>query len=172
MRASLLHDLALFDGRNPEILQDVYHAHLPPSGEVLDALVDAVGDEDANMQTGASWLLRYYVQEGHALDSRQIGRLAGSLDAMPDGFGRLHLCHAIGPLTVPARHADAFAAFFRDSARTSANTFVRAWATHAFYRLAQQHDRFMAEARALVEAALTDPAASVRARARKTVSGE
>lgn len=168
---SLLYDLSQFDGRGAAVLQDVFRANNPPSDEVLDTLVDVVGDDDVHMQTGASWLLRHYLAEGFALTTEQTARLASNLPRMHDGFGRLHLCQAIGHLRVSAAHAEAFADFMRESA-TSANTFLRAWAPHGFFRLALQHERYLEEARAMVVAALSDPAPSVRARARKTLSGE
>ncbi|MEQ9401725.1 MAG: hypothetical protein RJQ04_21340 [Longimicrobiales bacterium] len=171
MPSSLRYDLAQFDGKDATVLQDIFRANHPPSDEVLDLLVDVVGDEDVNMQTGASWLLRYYARDGFALAADQVGRLAAHLGAMHDGFGRLHLCQAIGELTIPTEHAEAFAEFFRESAE-SRNTFLRAWAPHGLFHLALQHDRYMDEARTMVEAALADPAASVRARARKTLAGE
>lgn len=171
MPGSLRYDLAQFDGKDATVLQDIFRANHPPSDEVLDLLVDVVGDEDVRMQTGASWLLRYYTRDGFALDAGQVGRLAANLGAMHDGFGRLHLCQAIGELAIPTEHAESFAEFFRGSAG-SRNTFLRAWAPHGLFQLALQHDRYMDEARAMVEAALVDPAASVRARARKTLAGE
>lgn len=168
---ALLYDLALFDGKAAAVLQDIFRANHPPSDDVLDTLVDVIGDEDRNMQTGASWLLRYYLADGFSLTAAQVARLASNLGAMHDGFGRLHLCQAIGHLDVPEAHAEAFADFMRTSA-ASKNTFLRAWAPDGFFRLAEQHDRFMEEANAMVVAALSDPSPSVRARARKTLAGE
>jgi hypothetical protein len=165
----LLHDLAQFDGKGTAVLQDIFRANNPPSDGVLDALVDVLGDDDAHMQIGASWLLRAYLADGFRLTDTQVGRLASNLSGMHDGFGRLHLCQAIRDLSVPSTHADVFADFMRTS-EASQNTFLRAWAPDGFFRLALQHDRYMDEARAMVVAALTDPAASVRARARKTLA--
>ena len=64
-----------------------------------------------------------------------------------------------------------FAAFFRECLR-SKNTFLRAWAADGLWRLADQHPPYESEARALIERALADPKASVRARARKILVGE
>lgn len=167
---SLRHDLAQFDGKAVAVLEDIFRANHPPSDAVLETLVDTLGDEDAAMQTGASWLLRRYLEAGFALTAAQTGRLASILPKMHDGFGRLHLCQAIGHLVVPSDHAGDVAHFIRSCA-ASGNTFLRAWAPDAFFKLAGQHDRFADEANAMVVAALSDPAPSVRARARKTLAG-
>lgn len=168
---SLLYDLAQFDGKAAAVLQDIFRANHPPSGDVLDTLVDVVGDDDAHMQTGASWLLRYYLADGFELTQAQVSRLASHLAGVHDGFGRLHLCQALRDLDVPSVDAEAFAEFIRDSA-ASRNTFLRAWAPDAFFRLALRHERYMDEARTMVVTALSDPAPSVRARARKTLADE
>ena len=166
---SLLYDLAQFDGKSTAVLQDIFQAHNPPSDGALDVLVDVLGDDDAHMQIGASWLLRAYLADGFRLTDTQVGRLASNLPGMHDGFGRLHICQAIRDLSVPSNQADVFADFMRASA-ASKNTFLRAWAPDGFFRLAEQHDRFMDEAKVMVVAALSDPAPSVRARARKTLA--
>lgn len=163
-------DLARFDGKGVAVLEEI-KANTSPGQGVLETLIDIVGDDDKDMQTGASWLLRAYLADGSELASSQVGRLASNLLDMHDGFGRLHLCQAMDHIVVPRAHADVFADFFR-SCQGTKNTFLRAWAPHGFFQLAQQFEEYRAEAMALVERALSDPAPSVRARARKTLAGE
>jgi len=59
----------------------------------------------------------------------------------------------------------------RVSSANSRNTFLRAWAPHTLFQLARQHREYAADAKAAVVRALTDPAPSVRARARRTLDG-
>ena len=128
-------------------------------------------DDDKNMRIGATWLLRAYLEEGARLSAGQVSRLVDALPTMADGFARLHICQVMREIDVPPRHAEAFAGFFRACSQ-SENTFVRAWAPDGFWRLADQHARYEAEARALIEKSLSDAKASVRARARKILAGE
>jgi hypothetical protein len=111
--------------------------------------------EDKNMQTGATWLLRAYLEEGARLSALQVGRLAKALPDLYDGFGRLHVRQVMGAIEVPLRHSEALAGFFR-ACWQSKNTFLRAWAPDGLWHLAEQHQQYEAEARALLEKALAD----------------
>lgn len=163
-------DLSRFDGRSIAELKSI-KAVREHSSELLGELVDISGDEDKNMQVGATWLLRAYLEEGASLSAGQLGRLVATLPAMSAGFARLHICQVMREIEVPPRHAEAFAGFFRACSQGE-NTFLRAWAPDGFWRLAEQHSQYEVEARALIEKSLTDAKASVRARARKILVGE
>lgn len=165
----LYNDLSHFDGKSVAVLEAI-KAGTEAGPDLFDLLVVATGDEDKQMQTGAAWLLRAYLQDGGELSPEQVGSLAANLLDMHDGFGRLHICQAMDHITVPEEQAEAFADFFRSSQATK-NTFLLAWAPHGFFRLALQHERYLDEARSMVESALTHSAPSVRARARKTLEG-
>lgn len=164
---SLHNDLARFDGKSIAVLEEI-KAREVPSPELLDTLITIAGREDQHMQTGATWLIRAFIEDGATLPGEQVGRLASILPGLHDGFGRLHLCQAMRRLEIPREDAPAFADFFRSCDGTS-NTFLRAWAPYGLFRLALQHEEYLTEAVARVERALSDPAASVRARARKTL---
>ena len=156
--------LADFDGKSIMSLKAI-KSSFEVSTELLDELVEIVGTDDANLQIGATWMIRAYLEDGAQLESQQVERLSGLLAAMKDGFGRLHVCQCMHLIRVPDPLAESFADFFR-TCLASKNTFLRAWAPSGFWRLADQHPRYEPEARALIEKALADPAASVRARAR------
>ena len=161
-------DLSRFDGKSLVELKSIKAAR-DSSSELLADLVEITGDDDKNMQIGATWLLRAYLEEGARLSAEQIGRLVLRLPTLHDGFSRLHICQSMRQIEVSARHAEAFAVFFRECL-LSKNTFLRAWAPDGFCRLAARHPRYDAEVRVLIEKALADPAASVRARARKILA--
>jgi HEAT repeat protein len=169
-RLKFLEDLSRFDGKDLTPLRDI-KARTPASPTLLGLLVDAVADDDTNAQVGGSWLLAAYLKDGVQLTKTQIGLLSQALGNMGDGFGRLHICQAAERITVPDEHADVFADFYRSSAKSD-HTFLRAWAPSGLFHLASHHPVYMNEARDLVERALSDPAPSVRARARKTLAGE
>ena len=163
-------DLSRYDGTSIAELESIKTAR-EISSELLGELVQITSDDDKNMQIGATWLLRAYLEEGARLSAGHLSRLVDALPAMADGFARLHICQVMREIDVPLRHAEAFAGFFRACSQ-SQNTFVRAWAPDGFWRLANQHSQYQAEARALIEKSLSDAKASVRARARKILVGE
>ena len=166
---SLHLELSRFDGKGIAELKSIKAAR-EHSSELLSELVDITGDEDKNMQIGATWLLRAYLEEGARLSAGQLGRLVDALPAMSDGFARLHICQLMREVDVSPRHAEALAGFFR-ACWQSENTFLRAWAPDGFWRLADHHPRYETEARAMIEKSLSDARASVRARARKIFGG-
>jgi hypothetical protein len=169
-RLKFLEDLSRFGGKDLTPLRDI-KARTPASPSVLGLLVDSLAVDDTNAQVGGSWLLAAYLKEGAQLTGAQVAQLASALANMRDGFGRLHICQAAEHLTVPVEHTDAFADFYRSSAKSD-NTFLRAWAPHGLFHLASRHRTHMREAQDMLEQALSDPAPSVRARARKTLAGK
>jgi len=162
--------LAEFDGKSSVTVESIKRS-TEVSPALLGELVEITGVDDTNMQIGATWLLRAYLEEGAQLDTEQVGRFGGLLIHLHDGFARLHVCQFTHLILIPTAQAEAFAEFFRACLR-SKNTFLRAWAPSGFWRLAEQHPQYQTEARALIEEALGDPAPSVRARARKVLAAE
>lgn len=135
-----------------------------PTPEWLDTLVE--GCSRPEHAVCSSWLLRAYLQGDAELDAAQTARLLRQLDRVQDGDARLHLCQAAGDLVIPGRNAGQLARFLDLCAAAEAK-FLRAWAMDAYHRLALQHPSHRLEAHRLLERGLSDPAASVRARARR-----
>ena len=164
---TLRHRLSHVEGRDTGTLEAILADH-PPDGARLDDLLELVEEAEARVQEGATWLLRKYLERGVVLSPAQVRRLGVALDELPEGWARLHLCQAARFLDVPREAASRFAAFYR-ACWESPNTFLRAWAPDGFVRLAREHPGWLGEAEALLAEALGDPAASVRARARRIV---
>ena len=160
--------LAEYDGKRVDTLHDIRRAH-EASRELLSDLVRLATDGEAKVQAGATWLLRAYLTDGASFSTEQVAELASALPDISDKWARLHICQSIDHLEITAADAPRFAGFLRDCTRDR-NTFVRAWATDGFWRLAHQHDEFVGETKRLLEAALADPAASIRARARRILA--
>ncbi len=143
---------------------DEARARHAPSPELLDTLVE--GCSQPGRAVCSSWLLRAYLQGNAKLDAGQTARLLRRLDQVQDGDARLHLCQATAHLLIPRRNAPQLARFL-DRCGAAGTKFLRAWAMDAYHRLALQHPDHRSEARQLLERGLSDPAASVRARARR-----
>jgi hypothetical protein len=106
--------LAEFDGKSNATLKSIKRS-TEVSTELLSALIEITGGEDAHMQMGATWLLRAYLEEGARLDAGQVERLSDSLAELHDGFGRIHICQSMPLIQVPEALAETFCDFFRSS---------------------------------------------------------
>jgi len=105
------------------------------------------------------------------LDSEQLRDLAGRLDDIGSPWARLHLAQAVEELAVPEAQADRFARFL-EAGLGSERPFLRAWSMSGMIALARQHARYLGRAEAALRSAFEDPAASVRARARRVSAEE
>ncbi len=83
-----------------------------------------------------------------------------------DTWARLHLVQALPSIPLPRELVPPWAEFCREGAGADA-PFLRAWSVNALVHLASIDPTLESEARAALEAALADPKASVRARARR-----
>lgn len=136
----------------------------PPSIGWLDALIAGIADGRAGVP--ATWMIRAYLQRGVELERNQVAALLRSLARVESDDARLHVCQLVPHLDIPVRNAEQLARFLRHGINGT-HRFTRAWAVDALYRLALQHTRYRREALACLERASRDPAASVRARARR-----
>lgn len=158
-------DLAEHDGKSKALLERLRDEYTP-TPETLTELVELSAAEEKNVQTGATWLLNAYFADGATLDHDQVELLTSLLEGVDSGWARLHICQAVRYLDLGPEQATRFADFVR-SCTLDRNTFVRAWATDAFVRLARRFPEFQAEAQRQLEKSLADPAGSIRARARR-----
>ena len=165
---TLIDDLATYDGTTVAILEVIADRHADDPGAPSLA-VRLVVDPDGHVATGASWLLRRWLDEGMPLDPVDVRELGERLAEIPTHWARLHICQAMGSIQVPPDAAPLYHSFLTEAAE-SERPFLRAWGTDGLVRLAEQHPRYLPDARRVLEKAAGDPAASVRARARRILA--
>ena len=161
-------ELIDYDGKSVERLEAVQKRYAPDD-EVLSELVRLSIHGEENPAIGASWLLHAWLSTGASLPRKATGELTDGLGELPGHWVRLHVCRLVPDLALTSAQAAAWAAFL-DSCRREERPFHRAWATDGLVRLASGHPQHADRARRAVEDALTDPAASVRARARRILA--
>jgi hypothetical protein len=162
--------LAGYDGKRVAFLESLLE-RFDPAPEVLTQAIDLVDDPDDRIAGGATWLLRAYLNGGAVLSESQHENLAARLADVRAPWARLHLCQAVRTLDLPgASEASAWAVFLSGAA-TSRRPFERAWAVDGLAHLGGRFERYRGTAREALECALTDPAPSVRARARRLAAG-
>jgi hypothetical protein len=162
----LIGRLGEYDGRTVEVLERIRDRGAPSEGEVDQAIGLASGP-DGKLAAGATWLLRAWLEAGQVtLSAAQWTDLADRLPDVGDTWARVHVAQTIRTIEVPPHHVPVLAgvlALWREADRP----FLRAWATDALVCLARDHSEVRPTARRALRAAHADPAASVRARARR-----
>jgi hypothetical protein len=152
-----------WDGKSKEAIAAVYQRYFGEKNFVGELI--AFIDNDEALQNGATWLLKHHCENGgtfKAADSKLLFSKARHLGSWP---GRLHFLQLMPYM--PVKHAaPADLASFLSECLTDKNKFVRAWAYNGFHLLAQEYAEYQVESKQLIEQAMENEAASVRARIR------
>lgn len=165
LTATLRETLAAFDGHAVSLLAE---ARAEFSGQAgYGAALLALLDESAPLiQRAVSWLILEDAKEARAVSPDQMAGIAPRLEGLTDWMAALHLLQVMDHIRAPQSSPEALAGWARRYL-THDRPFLRAWSMSALQRLAAHApDLRDVAARALSQAA-QDPAASVRARARR-----
>ena len=161
----LRHALGNFDGKAVSMLAEI-RAEFGGRKTFVSELVSLAADDEGAVSDGATWLIKNMLDEGNRLTSSQTEDLINCLDAIATWQAQLHVCQSVRHLDVPARQTEAFADWL-DPLLQSDRPFLRAWSMDALQHLASRNPNLRRRADASLDAAQRDPAASVRARARR-----
>lgn len=147
------------------------------SADDLTAVYDQFGDEPAflsdmislisgvSCQKGASWLLKRYVEDHGSLCVSDANQIYELLKGIAHWETKLHLLQCMPYLPITKSYVKRVEFFLRECL-VDQNKFVRAWAYNGFYELALQHVEYQPETKQLLEMAMQNEAASVKARVR------
>ena len=162
--SSLLEDLRAYDGKAITLLSEAEARHSGAAGYLAE-LVALSTHPDAHISDGATWLLKASLEKGGRLPATETAALIANLDQIVEWPAQLHVCQMLEAISVPRAGAHRLADWL-SGLLNHERPFLRAWSMSAFQALAAQHPAFAPRAKAALEAAESDPAASVRARAR------
>ncbi len=160
--------LLAFDGRALTILGEIeagYGSH----GDYVDHLVALADDPIDTVSSGATWLLKSYLEQRGELSSAQTKSLVACLGQVRDWRAQLHLCQPVRFLEVTDALAEPLVSWL-EPLLAHRRPFLRAWSLDALCHVARHHARYRAKAQHALKTALADPAASVKARARNIES--
>lgn len=160
---TLRDEVAAWDGKSAATIGSIYE-RFAEQPEFVRSLVAMV--PDPTLQSGATWLLKKFLESGGEIGRRETSRLWSALPSCERWEGKVHLLQSISRLNIAARDKLAVEAFIR-RCLADTNKFVRAWAYSGFYELAATHREYREEANELLHAGLSEEAASVRARIRR-----
>lgn len=164
--APLDNELAAWDGKSADDIRAVYQQHRADSDLFVQLVRCAAIPAQQN---GATWLIKHHLESKQHPDPATVVKLLTLLPALDEWEAQLHVLQSLEYLQIPASCTTLVEAFTKASV-ASDNKFVRAWGYSGFYELARQHPEYQAEALALLQLALDDEPASVKARVRKVLA--
>ena len=163
--------VAEWDGKSVEAITGIYEQHkdMPGFGSHLIA---CLGNPDSDR--GMTWLIKHHLEEewsggDNGPSPEEVSTMLKVLPRCAHWEAQLHLLQCLDHVDIPGKSARPLAVFLR-TAITEETKFVRAWAYHGWYLLAQQHPAYLDEATGLLEAAQnSETAASVKVKIRKAL---
>ncbi len=154
--------LSRWDGNSVGEIEDIYSRHCKTS-EFVPIVIELL--EDKELQSGASWLLKKHLESKNLLNSKTIQTVYESVSKLVTWEAKLHILQCIPYLPIPFQKLQQVEEFLRDCLADK-NKFVRAWAYGGFYELADRFPEFRDEAEHLIDVAMHEESASVKARIR------
>lgn len=155
--------IASWDGRSADDIAAVYQKYSGQRG-FSKSLLKLLQVEE--LQAGASWLLKAWLEKGGRLSKQDTGSFFHSFYVFQHWSARLHGLQCLPYLDVPDVEEKSLERFLRQQL-THENKFVRAWAYNGFALLSRKNPEFRQETELLFEMAMRDEAASVKARIRQ-----
>jgi len=163
--------IAAWDGKSVDTITRIYDTH-SKTAEFGSELINCLGDPDS--ERGVTWLIKHHLEQGWIThgsgpEPDEVGTMVKALSVFTHWEARLHVLQCLDHLDIP-QSATAPLAAYLETAITDTTKFVRAWAYHGWYVLAEQHPAYRARAVALLEAAQSsESAASVKVRIRRAL---
>jgi len=154
--------ISKWNGKYVSDLEDIYKIHATQA-DFVNKLLGLIAD--GTYQSGATWLLKHYLDKGNSLRNSDVSRVYEMLKTLIPWQAKLHVLQSVEYLPIAADDAKLFEQFLR-IAITDNNKFVRAWAYNGFYLLAKQYDEYRMEVEQFFNMAMNDEMPSVKARIR------
>ncbi|MEM9440715.1 MAG: hypothetical protein AAGA73_09750 [Pseudomonadota bacterium] len=157
-------DLLAFDGKNVTVLSKIavrYGDRL----DYVDGLLATADDPEGHRSDGATWLIKAYLDAGGELTKPQFEMLVSKLGALKTWASQLHVCQLVRHLRPNEQQANTIVRWLIPILAHD-RPFLRAWSLDALCHASAQHSAYADRAMESLNAAMEDPAASVRARAR------
>jgi len=159
---SIESEIESWDGKSSGDIETIYNRYLE-SKNFLSITIQLL--EIEKLQSGASWLLKHYLEDGRAIDFKQASDILGKLNKLVSWEARLHILQGLPNISISLDRKAEVEYFLRNNL-TSENKFVRAWTYNGFYELSRQYPEYVQETKQFFEMAMRDEAPSVKARIR------
>ncbi|MEM7701440.1 MAG: hypothetical protein AAF251_05835 [Pseudomonadota bacterium] len=166
--------LTPFDGKATSLLGEA-EAAFGRQVAYIEALITLIGDAGPYVGSGATWLLKSFLEHGGALSAEQTQTLIAALPSGDDAHWstQLHLCQSMRYLDLSGVGASSLRSsslwLWVEPLLTHKRPFLRAWSLDALAHLAREHKAYQADFEKALQRASKDEAASVRARAHRSI---
>lgn len=154
--------ISQWSGRSTQDMRIIYNAYSKASNFV-PSLIKLLHEPQS--QTGATWLLKHYLETDGTLTPEQNSGFFLSLHELENWESKLHMLQCLSHVTIAQIHCARLEEFLL-ACLEDKNKFVRAWAYNGFFHLAKQHPKYQSEVEKRLEDAKENEAASIRARIR------
>ena len=151
-----------WDGKSANEIGGIYSRHCHESSFV-SKIIDLTGT--GNLQKGATWLLKRYLENENKLSKSEIISIYKNLEVVEQWESKLHMLQSLPFLAIGKSQKNRVESFLR-TCLVDNNKFVRAWAYNGFYELSVQYPEYEKETKQFFEMAMRDEAASVKSRIR------
>jgi len=155
-------ELKDWDGKSADQISMIFDRY-NTDPDFLNAITDLL--QVTSLQSGASWLLKRYLELGAAICASKVSFVYERLDGGMHWEARLHLLQSMDYMPITDADRDRVNRFLRLQI-TDKNKFVRAWSYNGLYLLAKQHAQYQDEVAEMLAKAMLDEAASVKSRIR------
>src|ERR1700704_1966197 len=137
---SIREELESFDGKHTDVLERILSRHRR-TNSLIEGLVLLVADQEPNIQTGATWLLKRLAENHVQFKPRHLIALFASLSELTHWLSKLHVCQILQYVAIPDESARNVV-WFLERNLWDENRFLRAWSYNGFYELARQHPKY------------------------------
>ena len=159
-----------YDGRAVSVLSEI-RAKFAQNEGFYAQLISLIDSPEGFISDGTTWLIKECVETGAELNEQHVANLVQRLDGISTWPAVLHLCQSARHIDFSSKQAIEFGRWAYNFV-SHERPFVRAWSMDALQHVAQSAPPLMPLAGAALSAALEDPAASVRARAKCHVKSD
>ncbi len=134
-----------------------YHQRNNFANEVISYL------SHAELQKGATWLLKKYLESGGYIAPGEVKNIYSFLSKLECWESKLHVLQSIPFMPISKTDKKKVEGFLRECLMDN-NKFIRAWAYNGFNELSIQYNEYRQETEQFFEMAMRDEAPSVRSR--------
>ena len=165
LKASIEAKIKDFDRRSPSLLGEAETQFGKQPGYAA-ALVGLIAHDEAPVSSGATWLIKSFLEAGGSLSRSQRDSLFNQLGQVTAWDAQLHICQSLQFVKITSRQASLSLDWLRPLL-SHRRPFLRAWSLDALCRVGASHPRIGRLAQDWLARGLEDGSASVRARSRQ-----
>ncbi len=152
-----------WDGKNIDYISSIYQS-FENDEKFLDGLILFM--KEADLQRGASWLIKHYVDKGGSLSSTQFKELTSLSSKFDHWETKLHFLQILPSNEIPAALKNTIYEFLISGVASDAK-FVRAWSYGGLITLSEQYPEIRKPALSYVKPAMENETAAIKARIRQ-----